>query len=136
MAVAIESRTYTDKQRAEVIAYLDGCRGPEHETTTDTIEQRCGIGERELRDLMSDLDGEIVDGWPFVICYRTVSVPYVDDRGRRRTRQEGRVWLATSRAEATDMTCRLRHQAYRMNTRCDRREQAYRLLGEPQGSLL
>ena len=115
------SRIYSDDQKRRVIAFLEQHRGAENPTTTGEIEAACQIKERALRQLVSDLDGQVVDGWPLVLAY--------DETHRH-------LWLATSREEALSTTSRLRHQAYHMNVRCDRREQAYRLLGEAQGALL
>jgi hypothetical protein len=115
------SAIYTEDQRRRVIAFLDQHRGPDNPTSTTEVEYVCGIKERALRQLFSDLDGEIVEGWAFVLAYNE---PHT------------RLWLATSREEALATTHRLRSQARNMNLRADRRERAYRLLAQPQGALI
>lgn len=112
---------YSEDQKRRVIAFLDSHRGPDHWTTTEEIERECRIRERALRQLFSELDGSLVDGWPFVLAYNE---------------SHTRLWLATSPEEAKATTRRLRHQAFQMNCRADRREQAYSRLGAAQGALL
>lgn len=112
---------YSDEQKRRVIAFLDAHRGPENPTTTEEIERECGIRERALRQLISEIDGTLVDGWPFLVAYSP---------------DHTRLWLATSPEEARAATRRLRHQAYNLNVRCDRREQIYDRLNAAQGALL
>jgi hypothetical protein len=115
------SAVYSEDQKRRVVAFLtEFHRGPDSPTSYEDIQHVCSIKERALRQLISDVDGTQVAGWPFVLAFEEGS---------------SSLWLATDRKQAEAYTQRLRHQIQAMSVRVSRREGCYGALGEPQGQL-